>query len=103
MYQILIFTFMSLLASLQPTSQNKVEVYEHVAGLNKIEVSGIVSKVKGYQTFDASSYFIYIENKVIKISEQEYEKGVVIGEKHSFKGLKKLEPKDFVKYNLFTK
>ena len=103
MYKFLIFTFMSFIACLQPKPQNQVEVFEHVAGLNKIEVSGIVSKVKGYQTFDASSYFIYIENKVIKISEQEYENGVVIGKKYSVKGLKKLERKDFLKYNLFSK
>ena len=103
MYKILILTFMSFIAYLQPTPQNKVEVFEHVAGLNKIEVSGIVSKVKGYQTFDATSYFIYIENKVIKISEHDYENGVVIGKKYSVKGLKKLERKDFLKYNLFNK
>lgn len=103
MYQVLIFTLLSFITPLQSTSANKVEVYEHVVGLNKIAISGNVSKVKSYQTFDYSYYFIYIDNKIIKISEQEYNKGVIIGENHSFKGLKKLAPEDYLKYNLFRK
>lgn len=102
-HQILIFTLLSFANPLQSTSANKVEVYEHVAGLNKLAISGVVSKVNSYQTFDYSYYFIYIDNKIIKISDKEYNKGIIIGEKHSFKGLRKLVPKDYLKYNLFRK
>lgn len=88
MYQVLIFTMLSFANPFQSTSSKKAEVYEHVAGLNKITVSGIVSEVKSYQTFNHSYYFIYIDNKIIKISDTEYKEGVIIGEKHIFKGLK---------------
>ncbi|MFD2287736.1 hypothetical protein GJU39_23035 [Pedobacter petrophilus] len=103
MYKILIFTLLSFVNPIQSISPNKVEVYEHVVGLNKMTISGMVSRVKSYQTFDHSYYFIYIDHKIIKISDKAYNKGVIIGEKHSFTGLRKLAPKEYLKYNLFRK